>query len=106
MEDGNYWPQILKAGDMNTRLSMAKILVALSSPRSEIEEFCSSEGIDLRRLRETIEDVKEDRNPVAHGRVLSFYEAQRIREKLLGIASGDGGVFGILVPRNLRRVQS
>jgi hypothetical protein len=102
MDDGTWWPQILKAGNMNPRLSMEKIAVALSSPRAEIGEFCLSEGVDLRVLTETIEYVKEYRNPHAHGGVLSFVQAQRIRETLLGISAGNGGVFETLVPRNVR----
>ncbi|MEO8660884.1 MAG: hypothetical protein ABI693_20600 [Bryobacteraceae bacterium] len=102
MEDGNWWPLLMKGGNINDRLSMERISVAFTSRRPELEEFCISEGIDLSNLRGTIGYVKEYRNPHAHGGVLTFAQAQRIRERLLGISTGNGGVLGTLVPRNVR----
>ena len=90
-------PQLLRGRRQNERLTLGAIVAALDSPRKEIPEFCASQKIDLTRLRKAIGMVKDYRNPATHGKSISHVEAMQIRERLLGVARGDGGVFGALV---------
>jgi hypothetical protein len=98
LDNGRYRPRIVVNGRPNCDLTLGGIRLGLDSPRPETIEFCTTEGKDLSMLRRQIDLVREYRNPPAHGGSMSFEHARRIREKLLGIASGDGGAFGLLVP--------
>ena len=90
-------PQVLVGGRQKERLNLGDIAKALDSPRKEIPEFCASQKIDLPRLRKAIGMVKDYRNPATHDKSISYVEAMQIRERLLGVAWGDGGVFGALM---------
>jgi len=97
LPNGKARPRILANGRRNDRLSLGEIRLALESPRPELNEFCTQQGLDVVALKRAIEEVSELRNTRAHEGSISFVEARRIRERLLGIASGDGGVFGLVV---------
>lgn len=98
LDYGRFRPRVVVNGRPNCDLTLGGIRLGLDSPRPETIEFCITEGKDLSMLRRQIDLVREYRNPPAHGGSMSFEHARRIREKLLGIASGDGGAFGLLVP--------
>ena len=101
LDENRRGQQILIAGRQNDRLtSLGAIALALDSPRKEIPEFCATRDIDLIRLRNVIDSVMKYWNRAVHRRSISFETARRVREELLGVASGNGGVFGALVCRN------
>ncbi len=100
LDENRRRPQILIRGRQNDRLTLGDIARSLESPRSEIPEFCATYDIDLIRLRKAIDIVKRYRNQAAHHPSIPFVTARQIREELLGVVSGNGGVFGALVCQN------
>ncbi len=97
LKNGSRRPRILIGGRQKDRLNLGEIALALESPRTELQEFCDTRGIDLHRLRKAIEVVKPYRNRAVHGGPISLDTAHRVRAKLLGVATSDGGVFGAFV---------
>jgi hypothetical protein len=90
---------IIKYGKALPMLTFGMISMALTSERSELKEFSQSSGVDLSALKKLIDDLNLDRNKGAHETRMSFAEAARLREDWLGIATGDGGIFGALLPK-------
>jgi len=91
---------IIKYGRAVPKLFLGMISIALTSDRSELYDFCQSSGLDLPFLRKCIDELSLDRNRGVHETGMLFAEVARLREVWLGIATGDGGIFGALLPKN------
>jgi hypothetical protein len=90
---------IIKWGEAVPKLTFGMISIALASTRPELQEFSRSSGLDLSSLKKIIDAVNLDRTRGAHETGMSFAEASRLREDWLGVANGDGGIFGALLPK-------
>lgn len=90
---------IIKYGKAVPKLTFGMISIALTSERSELQEFSQSLGFDLSALKKLIDDLNLDRTRGAHETGMSFVEVARLREDWLGVATGGGGIFGALLPK-------
>lgn len=76
-------------------LTLGMISVALGVEYKPLREFGADHGIELRAIKQWIDEVNATRNIDAHEVRMSFADASRIRERWLGVRSSDGG---FLVP--------
>jgi hypothetical protein len=90
----------LDNGKVETRSTLGAISIALSLKKRELEEFGRESGTDLPVLGKPIYEVSGSRNAGAHGIGMSFADVSTLREKWLGADSHDGGIFGLLCPKN------
>ena len=60
----------------------------------------SGDNFDLAELAELFHETSQYRNCAAHETRMSFVEARRLRDRWLGVATRDGGIFGALLPTN------
>ena len=79
-------------------LSLGMISIALASASPELQEFSHSSGLDVFRLKRLIDDLTPHRNRGTHEIGMTFAEAWRLRADWLGVGTGDGGIFGALLP--------
>ena len=91
---------IIKNGRAVAKLSLGMISIALTSESAELREFCRSLERDRSWLQRLIDELSLDRNRSAHETGMSFAEVARLRKEWLGVAAGDGGIFGALLPKN------
>ncbi len=99
--DGDMLPRgalitpIIEGGKAVERSGLGTISIALGLSKPVIQEFARTRSIDLLALKRQIDGVRRYRNPGAHETGMSSAQASELREKWLGVASHDGGIFGI-----------
>ena len=96
--DRKRWP-IIRNGRALQSLHLGEIEKALGSPLPELQEFGRTHGFDLAALERLIREMSSYRNIAVHETRMTFVDALRLREKWLGVAARDGGIFGPLLPR-------
>jgi hypothetical protein len=92
---------IIMRGKLVDNLTLGMISVALTSDSPQLSQFGKDLGLDLSGLKRRIDGLIEDRNEGAHETGMTVARAQRLRDDWLGVGTGDGGIFGALVPRGL-----
>jgi hypothetical protein len=90
---------IIKQSEAVRKLTLPMISIALGSTRPELQEFGRTCGFGLPKLKKLIDDMTLNRNRAAHETRMLFAEASRLREDWLGVTTGDGGIFGALLPK-------
>lgn len=96
--DRTRWP-IIWNGRALQSLHLGEIEKALGSSLPELQEFGRTHGFDLAALRKLIGETSSYRNLAVHETRMTFVDALRLRQKWLGAATHDGGIFGALLPK-------
>ena len=100
LDNGKEITPIINHGKVETRSTLGAISIALCLKKPELEEFGRESGTDLHVLGKLIYEVSGSRNVGAHAIGMSFAEVSTLRGRWFGPESRDGGIFGLLCPKN------
>jgi len=88
---------IIGDGVLDKNRSLGHIKEALNCADPELVEFCMEHGLDLIKLRESIEQILPYRNRTGHGEALTLPKVTELRERWLGVDVRDGGIFRFVI---------